>query len=263
MSELCRMVNGSAGLTKNAISALKTKGIDTIVSNIRLTDGIYDSAEAITASGNDVHSLGLKWCVNLELTALLRNIISEVGSESRMVVRKAERSGFENVHKLFTKLSGADTAPDFVQIETGAFSSITEISFSFEEQTRMINALINAAKAACPESRIILASEDSTDNEKAKKWYNRFQVSGGKPFDIISLKYSLDSETLYDLSCNMSDLSRRFNADILIDLSAEEDAYSANLDLTDVDSAINLVPLDRGFGTVYSDLVLDRVNLVA
>ena len=123
--------------------------------------------------------------------------------------------------------------------------------------------LINAAKAACPAGKIILSSEDSTDNEKAKKWYNRFQVSGGKPFDIISLKYKLDAETLYDLSCNMSDLSRRFNADILIDISSEEDPYSANIDLSDVDSAINLVPLKRGFGTVYSDMVLSKANLVA
>ncbi len=263
MSKLCRMVNVSNGLTKNAISVMKTKGIDTIVSSIELTDGIYDHAEAITASGNDVHSLGLKWCVNLKLASLFASIISEVGSESRMFVRKAERAGFENVHKLFTKLGEANAAPDFVQIEISEFNELKELSFSFEEQTRMINALINAAKAACPESRIILTSNDSTDNEKAKKWYNRFQVSGGKPFDIISLKYSLDAETLYDLNCNMSDLSRRFNADIMIDLTADKDVYSASIDLSDVDSAISLVPLDKGFGTVYSDLVLNKANLVA
>lgn len=263
MSDLCRMVSVNDGLTKDVISVLKTKGTDTILSSIELSDGIYDRAEAITASGSDVHSLGLKWSVNLELTSLFKAILSETGSESRMFVRKAERTCFENVHKLFTKLSGANAAPDFVQIDISEFSNFKGLSFSFEEQTRMINALINASKAACPASRIILASEDSTDNEKAKKWYNRFQVSGGKPFDIISLRYTLDAETLYDLSCNMSDLSRRFNADILIDISKDEDPSSASIDLSDVDSAISLVPLDRGFGTVYSDMVLSIANLVA
>ena len=263
MSELSRMVSVSGGLTKDVISVLKTKGTDTIVSSIELTDGIYDRAEAIIASGSDVHSLGLKWCVNLELVPLFKAIMAEVGSENRMFVRKAERTCFENVHKLFTKLSETNAAPDFVEIEVSAFSSITGLSFSFEEQTRMINALINAAKAASPASKIILTSEDSTDNEKAKKWYNRFQVSGGKPFDIISLKYTLDAETLYNLSCNMSDLSRRFNADILIDISEDEDPYSASIDLSDVDSAVSLVPQGKGFGTVYSDRVLAKANLVA
>ena len=60
MSELCRMVNVSNGLTKNAISVLKAKGIDTIVSSIELTNGIYDHAEAITTSGNDETNAGFR-----------------------------------------------------------------------------------------------------------------------------------------------------------------------------------------------------------
>ncbi|MBQ6230598.1 MAG: glycosyl hydrolase 53 family protein [Eubacterium sp.] len=263
MSELCRMVNVSGVLTKDRINVLKTKGVNTIFSSIEITDGVADRADAIASLGSDVHSLGLKWCVNLGLAALYQGVASEVGTENRMFVRKAERAGFENVHKLFTKFAGAGAAPDFVQIEVEVYSEITGLTLSFEEQTRMINACINAAKAASPECRIILATADSTDNEKAKKWYNRFQVSGGKAFDIISLKYTLDAETLYDLSCNMSDLSRRFDKDIMIDISGMDDISSASIGLEDIDSAINIVPLDKGFGTVYSDLVLDKASLVA
>lgn len=263
MSELCRMVNAGVEITKDRISVLKTKGIDTIFTSIEISDGIYDRADAILASGSDVHSLGLKWCVNLDPTPLFREVMAQTGADNRNFVRKAERSGFENAHKLLTKLAGAGAAPDLVQIEVEMFSRITGITFSFEEQTRMMNSYINAAKAACPQCRIILSTEESTDNEKAKKWYNRFQVSGGKPFDIISLRYTVDAETLYDLSCNMSDLSRRFDVDILLDISGLEDVDSSDLGLEDIESAVKIVPQDRGFGTVYSDVLLSKADLVA
>ena len=263
MSELCRMVEVSSGLTKDGINVLKTKGVNTILSSIEMSDGIYDRADAWVTVGSNVHSLGLKWCVNLDLSTLYQGVIAGVGSDNRMFVRKAERAGFENVHKLFTVLAGADAAPDYVQIEIEMYNKLPGLSLSFEEQTRMINACINAAKAACPDSRVILATEESTDNEKAKKWYNRFQVSGGKAFDIISLKYTMNAETLYDLSCNMSDLSRRFGADILVDVSGQEELSSADICLEDIDSAITIVPLEKGMGTVYSDRILMKANLVA
>ena len=127
----------------------------------------------------------------------------------------------------------------------------------------MINACINAVKAVNPACKVILGTKDSCDNEKAKKWFNRFQVSGGKPFDIISLSYILDAESFYDLSMNMSDLSRRFEADIMVDISEQENVSEADIGLEDLDSAITIVPLDRGFGTVYSDKGLDEATLVA
>ena len=263
MSGLCRMVEVSKGLTKDSINVLKTKGVNTIFSSIEMADGIYDRADAWVTAGSNVHTLGLKWCVNLNLSALYQGVISEVGADNRMFVRKAERAGFENVHKLFTKLAGGNAAPDYVQIEIETYNKLPGLTLSFEEQTRMINACINAAKAACPSVKVILSTEESTDNEKAKKWYNRFQVSGGKPFDIISLKYTMNAETLYDLSCNMSDLARRFGADILIDISDEADTASADICLEDIDSAIMIVPLEKGLGTVYSDVILNKANLVA
>ena len=100
-------------------------------------------------------------------------------------------------------------------------------------------------------------------NEAAKKWFNRFQVSGGKPFDIISLSYELSAETFYDLSINMSDLSRRFEAEILVDISAQTNVETADIGLEDLDSAVSIVPLDRGFGVVYSNEELETATLVA
>ena len=262
MSKLCRMANVTLGTASDRLNVLKTKGIDTIYSVIGMKNGIYDEAAPIIEFANSVKSLGLKWCAGIDLLPLYQGVIAETGNDNRMFVRKAERAGFENVHKLFTKMAGVGAEPDFVEIDVDVYSEIG-ITLSFEEQTRMINACINAAKAANPAAKIILATKDSTDNEKAKKWYNRFQVSGGKPFDIISLKYTLDAETLYDLSCNMSDLSRRFDKDIMVDISGMADISSASIGLEDIDSAVSIVPLDKGFGTVYSDLVLDKAIMVA
>lgn len=263
MSGLCRMVNVAEGVAKDRLNVLKTKGVDTILSTINIVDGVYDNADPIMTFGSDVHSMGLKWNARLGLAALYQGVMAETGADNRMFVRKAERAGFENVHKLFTKLAGVGAAPEFVQIDIDIYSEITGITLSFEEQTRMINSCINAVKATAPACKIILATKESTDNEKAKKWYNRFQVSGGKPFDIISLIYELSADNFYDLSCNMSDLSRRFSADILVDISAQENAAGADIGLADLDSAISIVPMEKGFGTVYSDKELETVTLVA
>ena len=263
MSGLCRMVNVSDGATKDSLNVLKTKGVDTIFNTVNISDGVYDNADAIVAFGSDVHSLGLKWCVRLGLATLYNGVMAETGADNRMFVRKSERAGFENVHKLFTKLDGVGATPEFVQIDVDLYSELSGISLSFEEQTRMINSCINAVKAVAPTCKIILATKESTDNEKAKKWFNRYQVSGGKPIEIISLIYQLSAENFYDLSCNMSDLSRRFEAEILVDISAQVDVTGADIGLEDLDSAISIVPLDKGFGTVYSDKAFDTVTLVA
>ena len=61
----------------------------------------------------------------------------------------------------------------------------------------------------------------------------------------------------------MSDLSRRFSADIIVDISAQENAAGADIGLADLDSAISIVPMEKGFGTVYSDKELETVTLVA
>ena len=115
----------------------------------------------------------------------------------------------------------------------------------------------------CSSDPSALSPKESTDNEKAKKWFNRYQVSGGKPIEIISLIYQLSADSFYDLSWNMSDLSRRFEAEILVDISAQANVASADIGLEDLDSAISIVPLDKGFGTVYSDEALDTATLVA
>ena len=263
MNHLCRMVNVANGVTKDRLNILRTKGVDTIMSVASIVQGIADNADSIIETGASASSLGVRWCLELDVMPLYEGVLKEVGDDIRMFVRKAERGGFENVHKLFTKLAENAATPDFIQINTETFSDHPEISLGFEEQTRMINAIINAVKAVCPECKVILSTGESVDNEKAKKWFNRFQVSGGKKFDIIALRYALSADTFYNLSLNMSDLSRRFEAEILVDISGQKNAASADIGLSDLDSAIEIVPLDRGFGVVYSNEGLDEATLVA
>ena len=251
MSNLCKMVNVPES-SADSISSLMSKGIHAVMNHVNVTNGIYDSAEQIIKSGKDIVGAGLKWCAKLNLLPLYEEVKSETGADNRMFVRKSERGGFENIHKLFTKLSENGAKPSFVQIDSGLFDELQGISLSFEEQTRMVNSVINAVKAVFPECKVIIGTKNSLDNEAAKKWFNRFQVSGGKKFDIISLEYELSSETFYNLSLNMSDLSRRFEAAIIVDISGQADAASADIGLEDLDSAVSIVPMDKGFGTVYA-----------
>ncbi|SNU05316.1 Glycosyl hydrolase family 53 [Lachnospiraceae bacterium] len=251
MSDLCKIISVSCG-SEGDINGIKAKGISAIMSHVEIKNGIYDSADQIIKSGKDVQGAGLKWSIGLNLLPLYEEVKTETGADNRMFVRKAERGGFENIHKLFTRLSENGALPSFAQINSGIFDELQGINLSFEEQTRMVNAVINAVKAVAPECKVIISTKNSTDNEAAKKWFNRFQVSGGKKFDIISLEYELSSETFYDLSLNMSDLSRRFEAEIIVDISGQADVASADIGLEDLDSAVSIVPLDRGFGTVYS-----------
>lgn len=263
MSKLCRMANVTLGTASDRLNDLKTKGIDTIYSVIGMKNGIYDEAAPIIEFANSVKSLGLKWCAGIDLLPLYQGVIAETGNDNRMFVRKAERAGFENTHKLFTALQGAGVKASFARIDIDLFNSLGGISLSFEEQTRMLNAVINGVKAVEPACRIIFNSVDSIDNEKAKKWFNRFQVSGGKGFDIISLSYELNAETFFTLSQNMSDLSRRFDKDIMVDISGHEKVDDLDIGVADLDSAIELVPMEKGFGAVYADTALDTAVLVA
>ena len=80
---------------------------------------------------------------------------------------------------------------------------------------------------------------------------------------FINGRYELSSETFYNLSINMSDLSRRFEAEILVDISGQKNVSSADIGLADLDSAVEIVPLDRGLGVVYSNEELGEVTLVA
>ena len=263
MGNLNRMIRVSEIAGKDRLNALKLKGVDTVVTDVNITEGIYDNADTVIETGSNVKSIGLKWCLRIGMLSMYQAVLSETGADNRMFVRKSERGGFENIHKLITKLSENSAAPDFIEIDTEVYSMLQGITLGFEEQTRMINSIINAVKAVVPACKVILGTSESSDNEKAKKWFNRFQVSGGKPFDIISLRYKLDSETFYNLSLNMSDLSRRFEADIIIDVSEQGSTDGADIGLEDLDSAITIVPLDRGFGTIYSDKELNEATLVA
>jgi len=263
MNGLCRMADVSMGANKEKLNALKTKGLDTILTTVSISTDGCEGLESVAGYGNDIMSIGLKWCIKLDMEGLYQSVLSEVGADSRMFIRKAERASFENVHKLFSRVKEVGAVPEFVMINIDIYAELGGLSLRFEEQTRVINAVTNAVKAACPNCKVIFSTKDSTDNEKAKKWFNRYQVAGGKGFDIISLSYELNSETFYDLSCNMSDLSRRFDAFIIVDISSQDDVSSSDIGLADLDSAISIVPMDKGFGTIYSDKLLDVVGQVA
>ncbi|MCR5147442.1 MAG: glycosyl hydrolase 53 family protein [Eubacterium sp.] len=263
MSNLCRMVKISFDAASDRLNTLKTKGVDTIYNVIDMTNGIYDAAASIIECGKSVKGLGLKWCVGLNLLPLYQGVLSETGNDNRMFVRKAERAGFENTHKLFTKFGEAGVLPAFARIDIDLFNEITGMTLSFEEQTRMLNSCINGVKAVNPQCKLIFNSVDSIDNEKAKKWFNRFQVSGGKGFDIISLSYELNADTFFTLSQNMSDLSRRFDKEIIVDISGHDSVDGLDIGIADLDSAIELVPMEKGFGIVYNDTALDTAVLVA
>lgn len=263
MSKLSRMVKVNGIVDKDSLNTLKTKGADTVISSIAIEAGISENAGSILEFAANVKSLGLKWCMGMDVMPLYKSVISEVGADNRMFVRKSERGAFENVHKLFTAMAEKNAVPEFIQIDSDIYSSIENINLSFEEQTRMINVIINAVKAVSPSCKIIFSTKESVDNEKAKKWFNRFQVSGGKPFDIISLQYEINAETFYALSMNMSDLSRRFGADIIVDVSGQADVAEADISVADLDSAIEIVPQEHGFGTVYSAQAMNTATMVA
>ena len=112
MSNLSRMVNVASGVGKDRLNILRTKGVDTVMSNARIVNGVADAADSIIEVGSDASSLGLGWCLNLDVMPLYEEVLKEVGLDNRMFVRKAERGGFENVHKLFTKLAGTRYWPD-------------------------------------------------------------------------------------------------------------------------------------------------------
>ena len=69
--------------------------------------------------------------------------------------------------------------------------------------------------------------------------------------------------TFFTLSQNMSDLSRRFDKDIMVDICGHEKVDDLDIGVADLDSAIELVPMEKGFGAVYADTALDTAVLVA
>ena len=263
MSESKTIFAVDSFIGKDAIVAIKTKGMSIISKSVEMCNGIFDKADEIVSFGKAINESGMQMYLSLDMKDIFMSILSETGADNRMFVRKAERTIFENVHKLVTKLQQEGAAPTYVELDTDMFSVVESIKFSFEEQTRIINAVINAVKSAAPAVKISLANSSASDNEAAKKWFNRFQVSGGKPFDIVSLKFDMNAETFYDMTLNMSDLSRRFEAEIIIDITGVQSPDDADISVSDVATAVGLVPLDRGFGIICSESLLATGKMVA
>ena len=82
MKNLSRMVNVVDTVSKDRINALKTKGVDTIVSTLNIVGGIADNADSIVEMGGNIKALGLKWCANLGLISLYKEVLAETGADS-------------------------------------------------------------------------------------------------------------------------------------------------------------------------------------
>ncbi|MCR5214744.1 MAG: glycosyl hydrolase 53 family protein [Eubacterium sp.] len=260
MKTVYDFVNIDVSANKDYINTLKTKGAAAVRCEAFLSRDNEEVKGKLMAFAENVKSVKLDWNLKFDISKLLMGVLQETGPDQRMFVRKSERSLFEETHKIIESLAGV-VAPQYVELNTEAFEVMESIKFSFEEQTRMMNAVINGVKSVAPQCKIVLATSKATDNEMAKKWYNRFQVSGGKPFDIISIKYGMDAAELYDLSCNMGDLSRRFEAEIIVDASGVDGQTDITFD--DLKSAVSMVSLDRGLGIVYSEVAFGVVEKVA
>ena len=61
----------------------------------------------------------------------------------------------------------------------------------------------------------------------------------------------------------MGDLSRRFEAEIIIDVKEVADVSKADISFDDVSSAVSVVSLDRGLAVNYAETVFNRVMNVA
>ena len=77
------------------------------------------------------------------------------------------------------------------------------------------------------------------------------ELSFGRPFEYLSVDFTGKGlSDLYTLSQNISDLSRRFEKDIII----VETSDDCSDELSDVlIQSLAAVPLERGLGVIFSD----------
>ena len=70
MNGLCRMADVSMGANKEKLNALKTKGMDTILTTVSITTDGCEGLESVAGYGSDIMSIGLKWCIKLDMEGL-------------------------------------------------------------------------------------------------------------------------------------------------------------------------------------------------
>ena len=227
MSELINCVEMTA-LNPGVIKSYTGKGVNTI----RYYVGEVSSED--TFSINDVLpvvkeavSLGMNWIMHLNM----RNIITADGSaipnEPRMFIRASERKIFEFVLNNLKRLAAENALPS------------------------ILNAAINGATAENPKMKIMFYLSAGLDNEVCKKAINRFTVAGGRPFHHLSVDFSeKKTSDLLPFSNNISDLSRRFDKDIII----VETSASCTDEVQDmlIQHLAN-IPFDKGLGVIFSD----------
>ena len=264
MSNLCKMVHVDLSIESDKLKDMKTNGASVIESTVELQTNILDSAGLIYQLGKDIQTAGMTWNIFFDVRSILQEVLAETGPDNRMFVRKAERTIFENANKLLVKLKEANYAPKYVSFETEIFDAIPSVTLNFEEKARIINGIINAAKSGIPDCSLIVVSREATDNEAAKKQISKIKVASGRAFEavkLISIKYDMNVENFYDLNLNMNDLSRRFEAGIILDISELLDESDSDLGLSDLDLTLEAISLDRGYGVIYSSELAGKTKI--
>ncbi len=251
MSELINCVEMTA-LNPGVIKSYTGKGVNTI----RYYVGEVSSED--TFSINDVLpvvkeavSLGMNWIMHLNM----RNIITADGSaipnEPRMFIRASERKIFEFVLNNLKRLAAENALPSIVEIDCEMGRVFPEVKLGSDEEKRVLNAAINGATAENPKMKIMFYLSAGLDNEVCKKAINRFTVAGGRPFHHLSVDFSeKKTSDLLPFSKNISDLSRRFDKDIII----VETSASCTDEVQDmlIQHLAN-IPFDKGLGVIFSD----------
>ena len=264
MGNLHRIVHVDLSIESDKLKLLKSNGASVIESTVELQVGIIDNAGLIYQLGKDIQTAGMTWDILFDVRGILQQVLAETGPDNRMFVRKAERTIFENAHKLLSKLKEANYAPKYVSFETEIFDTIPSITLNYEEKARIINGIINAAKSGIPDCKLIVISHETTDNEAAKKQISKIKVASGRAFEavnLISIKYDMDVEKFYDLNLNMNDLSRRFEAGIILDISDLLSESESDLSLSDLDLTLGAISLERGYGVIYSEELVGKTKI--
>lgn len=242
------MTTSDSGIIKK----LSGKGINTIRYYVgETTNGNTFSIADILPVAKEAVSLGINWIMHIDMRNIITSDGSPVPTEARMFIRASERKTFEFVLKNLQMLKSENALPSIVEIDCEMNVIFPEVKLGSEDEKRVLNAAINGAKAENPDMKVMFYLSSGLDNEACKKPVNRFFVAGGRPFEYLSVDFTGKGlSDLYTLSQNISDLSRRFEKDIII----VETSDTCDDELSDVlIQSLAAVPLERGLGVIFSD----------
>jgi len=200
---------------------------------------LADEVTGKVTAGND-------WILHMDYAAVAKAASTEHPGDARMITRKTERGIFDLTMKTVQLLKSLEALPEIVEIDTDITPELKASGLGNAEFSRFINGAINGVKAVSPETKVMLFYPEGFNNEAAHKWFNRFSISGGKPYDAISVACVASTGKLYDLSSNLSDLSRSFDKDMYLDIATAD----AGIGKDELLTAVAAVPMDKGLGYI-------------